>query len=214
MDAYIHCLLTSMIAIVDYDMGNIRSLQNALDFLGAPSVVTRDQKRLASADKIILPGVGAFDLAMNNLKKYRLISVLNELVIKKKKKILGICLGMQLLAQTGKENGTTQGLGWIRGTVKKMKGGPKYRLPHIGFNSISIRRKNNALFRGIEEGTDFYFVHSYVLAADDTSDVAALTRYAEPFVSSVTKGNIYGIQFHPEKSQSNGLTLLKNFISL
>lgn len=203
-----------MIAIVDYDMGNIRSLQNALNFLGTASVVTRDPRRLASADKIMLPGVGAFNLAMNNLKKYRLIPVLNDLVIEKKKKILGICLGMQLLAQTGKENGITSGLGWIRGMVKKMRGNPKYKLPHIGFNSVIIQQKDNPLFRGIADGTDFYFVHSYILEAKEESDIAALTPYSEPFVSSVTKENIFGIQFHPEKSQSNGLTLLKNFISL
>lgn len=203
-----------MIAIVDYEMGNIRSLQNALDFLGAASIVTRNSKKLLAADKIILPGVGAFDLAMKNLKRFKLLPVLNEAVVKRKKNILGICLGMQLLAQKGTENGVTDGLGWIKGTVKKIPADPKYRLPHIGFNSILIKQNKNPLFRNIEDGTNFYFVHSFVLTPSDNVDIASWTDYGIKFVSSVAKNNIYGIQFHPEKSQSNGLTLLKNFISI
>lgn len=202
-----------MIAIVDYDMGNIKSLQNALDFLGAPSVVTKDPKKLLAADKIMLPGVGAFDLAMKNLKKFTLIPVLNA-AFEKKKKILGICLGMQLFAQLGTENGKTPGLGWIQGSVKKMKASTRYRLPHIGFNSIRVQQKDNPLFHGISDGTDFYFVHSYAMVVKNKQDIAALTNYGAPVVASVAKDNIYGIQFHPEKSQSNGLTVLKNFISL
>jgi len=203
-----------MIAIIDYEMGNIRSLQNALDFLGCDSLVTRDPKIIASAKKIILPGVGTFDLAMKNLIKFELLPILNDEVIRRKKTILGICLGMQVFASLGEENGATKGLGWINGRVMKIDSkGKKIRFPHIGFNSIEIFDRNNPLFRDLASGSDYYFDHGYVFEDIHTQHIASYTTYGVPFVSSIHKDSIYGTQFHPEKSQSNGLKVLKNFIS-
>jgi len=204
-----------MIAIIDYEMGNIRSLQNALDFLGCDSRVTRDPNVITSSEKIILPGVGTFDLAIKNLKKFELIPVLNDEVIHKKKCILGICLGMQVFASSGEENGLTEGLGWIDGRVVRIDSkGKKIRLPHIGFNSIEFFDTKNPLFTDLVSGSDFYFDHGYIFEDVHMQNIASKTTYGVPFVSSVHKDSIYGTQFHPEKSQSNGLKLLKNFISI
>ncbi len=196
-------------------MGNIKSLENALDFLGCESCVTNQVQTILKADKIILPGVGAFDVAMKNLQKYNIMNSLNKAVFEKNIPILGICLGMQILATVGEENGPTDGLGWIDGSVKRFSlGDSKIRIPHIGFNSVDFENKSPNLFEGLTKGADFYFVHSYHMICGSNSDVSSWTQYGEKFVSSVQKGNIFGTQFHPEKSQSNGLTLLKNFISL
>lgn len=204
-----------MIAIIDYKMGNIKSLENALEFLGCKSCVTNKVEKILSADQIILPGVGAFDLAMKNLQKYNLIEVVHKAVFEKNIPILGICLGMQILADSGEENGPTDGLGWIHGSVERFSfSDPKIRIPHVGFNSIHFENKSPNLFEGLRDEADFYFVHSYHMVCKDNSDVSSWTDYGEKFVSSVQKGNIFGVQFHPEKSQSNGLTILKNFISL
>jgi len=204
-----------MIAIIDYKMGNIKSLENALDFLGCESCVTNQAQTILNADKIILPGVGAFDVAMKNLQKYNIMDSLNKAVFEKNIPILGICLGMQILVTVGEENGPTDGLGWINGTVKRFSiGDSKIRIPHIGFNSVDFEDKSPNLFEGLTKGSDFYFVHSYHMICENNSDVSSWTQYGEKFVSSVQKGNIFGTQFHPEKSQSNGLKLLKNFISL
>jgi glutamine amidotransferase len=204
-----------MIAIIDYKMGNIKSLENALDFLGCESCVTNQAQTILKADKIILPGVGAFDVAMKNLQKYNIIDSLNKAVFEKNIPILGICLGMQILATVGEENGPTDGLGWIDGSVKRFSlGDSKIRIPHIGFNSVDFEDNLPNLFEGLTKGADFYFVHSYHMICGSNSDVSSWTQYGEKFVSSVQKGNIFGTQFHPEKSQSNGLKLLKNFISL
>lgn len=195
-------------------MGNIKSLENALDFLGCKSCVTNKAEIILSADKIILPGVGAFDLAMKNLQKLNLIETLNQAVFEENIPILGICLGMQILADTGEENGPTDGLGWINGSVRHFSfSDSKLRIPHVGFNSIRFENKSPNLFNGLANGADFYFVHSYHMICERDSDVSSWTNYGEKFVSSVQKGNIFGVQFHPEKSQSNGLTILKNFIS-
>ena len=204
-----------MIAIIDYKMGNIKSLENALSFLGCESCVTNQAEKILGADKIILPGVGAFDVAMKNLQKNNLVETLNTAVFEKHIPILGICLGMQLLASRGEENGLTDGLGWISGTVKRFSFNNKnIRIPHIGFNSVDFEDRSPNLFEGLTEGADFYFVHSYHMMCENNADVASWTEYGEKFVSSVQKGNIFGTQFHPEKSQSNGLKLLRNFIAL
>lgn len=204
-----------MIAIIDYKMGNIKSLENALHFLGCESCVTNQAQEILSADKIILPGVGAFDVAMENLRKYNIIDTLNTAVLEKKIPLLGICLGMQLLASHGDENQPTDGLGWIDGTVQRFSfQNSKIRVPHIGFNSVHYEDRSPNLFDGLTKEADFYFVHSYRMICKSNSDVASWTEYGEKFVSSVQKGNVFGTQFHPEKSQSNGLKLLRNFISL
>lgn len=204
-----------MIAIIDYKMGNIKSLKNALDFLGCKSCVTNNAEIILSADKIILPGVGAFNIAMKNLQEFNLIRILKHAVFENNVPILGICLGMQILADMGEENGPTEGLGWIEGQVKHFSfSDSKIRIPHVGFNSVYFENKTPNLFKGLKRGADFYFVHSYHFVCKDNSDVSSWAHYGENFVSSVQKGNVFGVQFHPEKSQSNGLTVLKNFISL
>jgi len=204
-----------MIAIIDYKMGNIKSLENAIGFLGCKSCVTNQADIILTADKIILPGVGAFDVAMKNLKKYQIIEPLTKAVFENNIPILGICLGMQLLATLGEENGLTEGLGWINGTVRRFSfDDEKIRIPHIGFNSVDYVDKSPNLFEGLTKGADFYFVHNYRMICEDNADVSSWTYYGEKFVSGVQKGNVFGTQFHPEKSQSNGLKLLKNFISL
>jgi glutamine amidotransferase len=204
-----------MIAIIDYKMGNIQSLKNALNFLGAECCVTNDSDVIIGADKIILPGVGAFNIAMKNLQGFNLIGILNQAVFDNNTPILGICLGMQILADIGEEDGPTEGLGWIDGQVKRFSfSESKLRIPHIGFNSVYSENKNPNLFSGLKNGSDFYFVHSYRMACKENSDVSSWAYYGEKFVSSVQKDNVFGVQFHPEKSQSNGLTVLKNFISL
>jgi imidazole glycerol-phosphate synthase subunit HisH len=199
-----------MIAIVDYKMGNIKSLKNAMDFLGADCCVTSKADEILNAEKIILPGVGAFNIAMKNLKELDLVEVLNRAVFEKNISILGICLGMQIFAARGEENELVDGLGWIKGTVKRFS--DDLRIPHIGFNEVDFKNKSLDLFSGIENGANFYFVHSYHIICEEPSDAIAWTDYGEKFVSIVRRGNITGVQFHPEKSQSNGLVLLKNFI--
>jgi glutamine amidotransferase len=204
-----------MIAIIDYKMGNIKSLENAIDFLGCTSCVTNQAEKILNADKIILPGVGAFNIAMKNLKIFKIIEPLTKAVFEKKIPILGICLGMQLFATHGEENGLTDGLGWINGTVKRFSfNDEKIRIPHIGFNSVDFENRSPNLFEGLTKEADFYFVHNYHMICENNSDASSWTQYGERFVSSIQKQNIFGTQFHPEKSQSNGLKLLKNFISL
>ena len=194
-------------------MGNIKSLTNALEFLGARYSITRDAQAILEAKKIILPGVGAFNQAMDNLRHFHLVEVLERAVFEKHIPILGICLGMQILAEIGEENGPSKGLGWIKGIVKRFHfSNQKLSIPHIGFNSVYFEEKKSNLFKGLQNGADFYFIHSYHLVGEDDSDVVAFTDYGGKFISAVQKDNIFGVQFHPEKSQSNGLTLLKNFL--
>ncbi len=200
-----------MIVIVDYDMGNVFSVKNALDALNVESIVSRDPKDLVKADKIILPGVGAFPDGMLNLKKMGLIEVLENEVLKNKKPFLGICLGMQLLASVGEEHALTTGLGWIEGCVKKFSiDGNKFRIPHMGWNDI-VPQKDNLLFDDVKPAI-FYFVHSYHLVLGDQSQSTATCDYGEKFVAAVQKDNIFGVQFHPEKSQKSGLSVLENFL--
>ena len=205
-----------MLAIVDYKMGNIRSLRSALAFLGADAVVTDDPAQLLRADRIILPGVGAFDAAMRNLRERNLVEPLCEAVMGRRTLALGICLGVQILATSGDENGPTDGLGWIRGSVVSMAAdAPGARIPHVGFNTVRFTDAGAELFAGLDGEKDFYFVHGYHLVCDDKADVAGWVDYAaHDFVASVHQDNVFGVQFHPEKSQSNGLTVLKNFVRL
>ena len=196
-----------MVAIVEYGMGNVASVQKALRFLNVDSVVTADFEEINRSKYIILPGVGSFRQAMENLRQRKLITFLREKVAESKP-FLGICLGMQLLAEKGYEDGTTEGLGFIEGEVIRIpaSGLP---VPHIGWNNIDIK-----IPKYFDKLTDnnFYFVHSYFFNAKNISDVAATVSYGSDLVAVVQKNNVFGTQFHPEKSQTAGLQVLKNFI--
>lgn len=203
-----------MISIVNYGMGNIQSIQGALQYLGFESNVVSTPDGILDSGKLILPGVGSFAKAMANIRNLQLLDALNRSVLERNRPILGICLGMQLLADSGDEDGPSDGLGWIPGKVRKINAGAKLKVPHVGFNTAFFVDRNNALFEGLNTSGDFYFVHGYVFDCARKSDVSSWTEYGERFASSIRYKNIYGTQFHPEKSQSNGLTVLRNFASL
>lgn len=200
------------IVIIDYGMGNVFSVQNALSVLGAKSIISKKPEDIASSDRIILPGVGAFPDGMKNLKASVLVGVLEREILEKKKPFLGICLGMQLLASLGKEYKETKGLNWIPGTVRRFEvDEKKFRIPHVGWNDI-VPKENSILFSGITNPV-FYFVHSFHFVPEDPLVIAARCDYGETFVVSVQKDNIFGTQFHPEKSQKSGFAVLKNFLN-
>ena len=202
-----------MIVIVDYGMGNVGSIANMLKKIGAQATLSADTYQIASADKLILPGVGAFDSCMQGLQARNLIPVLNECVLQRRIPILGICLGMQLFTRTSEE-GKLPGLGWVNANTVRFRPQEQQlvRVPHMGWNSIQIQ-KSGALFPSFEEDSRFYFVHSYHVVCDSQEDVTALTRYGADFVSSFEHDNILGVQFHPEKSHRAGLQLLSNFVA-
>ena len=202
----------SKIVIVDYSCGNIDSVNSAITYHGVKGVVTRDPKIINNADKIILPGQGSFKIGVNNLKKYNLFDLIISKALNDNTPILGICLGMQVLATMGFENGKENGLNLIPGNIEKMKE-TKLKLPHIGWNEIEISKKSPIL-KDIKNQTDFYFVHSYKFVCEDNDDILTTTKYEDTFVSSVCKKNIFGVQFHPEKSLTAGLQLIKNFIDI
>lgn len=201
-----------MIAIVDYGMGNVGSVLNVLKLLGAEGRVTRNSKDFAEATHIILPGVGAFADGMRGLRDCGAMESLSREVAEKRKPFLGICLGMQLLADIGEEGGETPGLGWIKGRTRRLRvDGSKFRLPHIGWNDVALSA--SPLFKNVA-ARDFYFVHSYCIEPADRELIIGTCEYGEVFAATVQSGNIFGVQFHPEKSQKGGLQILKNFISL
>ena len=200
------------IVIIDYGMGNIQSIVNALIFLGYKASLSRESEILNQADCYILPGVGAFGLAMENLKKYNLIDILEENVITKKKPILGICLGMQLLAKSSTEISFHKGLGWIDATIEELKVTEDLRVPHVGWNAVEIRREL-PLFKGIASDSHFYFDHSFHMVCHDKSLLGSVAFYGESITASIQKDNIFATQFHPEKSQIAGLKLLRNFLN-
>jgi len=202
------------IAIVDYGMGNLHSIYRKLVLLGADPIVTANAGDFVNADKIILPGVGHFTNAMDNLHKLRLIEPLNEAVINKKKPVLGICLGMQLMANHSEE-GDTAGLGWIDASVVKfnIQDKLKHKVPQTGWNTIEITKKNDLLTQ-IENQSEFYFLHSFHFEQTKTEAILAKTIFEYEFVSAVAQENIFGTQFHPEKSLNTGIQLLKNFIHI
>lgn len=203
-----------MIAVIDSGVGNIRSVSNALAYIGAKFTVTQKKEDLKKASKIIFPGVGSFADGMKALQDSNLLSSLEDEVFKKKTPYLGICLGMQLLAEEGQEDGRHKGLGWIKGVVQKIDvGDSRWKLPHIGWNDI-CPKENHLLYQGITNDRNFYFLHSYVLAPKDNSIVTATCEYGISFCASIQIDNIYGVQFHPEKSQKNGLQLLTNFVKI
>lgn len=200
-----------MITIVDYGMGNLRSVYNALSLLGADVCVSDKPEDVLAADRLILPGVGAFGRAMDNLRQRGLIDPLNEKVLLQKTPILAICLGMQLLAEDGYEHGHFEGLGWIRGTVRPFDL-TDLPVPHVGWNEITLHGSHKPFHGLASTNREFYFVHSYHLTDADSEVVAATVDYGYEFVCAVHQENIFGTQFHPEKSQNNGLTILRNFM--
>lgn len=201
-----------MIAIIDYDAGNLKSVEKALLSLGQECVVTRDFKEIEQADKVILPGVGSFGQAMEQLKKFELDKVLKE-IPDSGKPFLGICLGLQLLFERSEESEGVEGLGMLKGEILRIPDKEGLKIPHIGWNSLDLQG-NGRLFAGLEEHPYMYFVHSYYLKAAEESIVKATTDYSVRIHASVEQGNIFACQFHPEKSGSVGLQILKNFAEI
>ncbi len=199
-----------MIAIVDYGMGNLKSVTNAFLKLAAEVTITRDKKEIERATAVVLPGVGAFGRCVENLKAFGLFDFLKELLASDKR-YLGICLGMQILFESSEEAPGVEGLGFIKGTVPRFTGDVK--VPHMGWNSIDIVAKGADIFHGIKNHEYFYFVHSYYCAPEDDGVIATRTPYGIEFTSSIIKGNLFACQFHPEKSQKAGLKVLENFIA-
>jgi glutamine amidotransferase len=202
-----------MITIIDYGMGNLRSVQKAFERIRIPAKISSDVSAVLNAEKLVLPGVGHFERGINNLKERGLLSALNEVVLEKKKSVLGICLGMQLMTEYSEE-GDCEGFGWIKAKTKKFTFNSNgLKIPHMGWNNLSIKN-SDSIFREISADNFFYFVHSYFISCTNESDVLAETIYGNNFVSSFQKENIFGCQFHPEKSHDKGLQILKNFANL
>lgn len=201
-----------MIAMIDYDAGNIKSVEKALQKLGADVVITKDQHEILSADKVILPGVGSFGDAMNNLKKYGLDEVIHQ-VVQKGTLFLGICLGLQLLFERSDESPEAVGLGILKGEILRIPDAEGLKIPHMGWNSLHLQN-NGRLFKGLKENDYVYFVHSYYLKAEEEEIVKATTNYSVNIHASVEKDNVFACQFHPEKSSDVGLQILKNFVEL
>ncbi len=201
-----------MIVIVDYGMGNLRSVQKGFERVGSKALVSRDIEDIKSADKLVLPGVGAFPECMKNLARFELVKPIIDF-LGSGKPFLGICLGLQLLFDESEEFGLNEGLKVIPGKVKAFSRDMGLKIPHMGWNQI-ILKKDVPLFDGISNGSFFYFVHSYFVEPDSSSDVATETEYGVTFTSAIARDNIFALQFHPEKSQQNGLRVLKNFSCL
>lgn len=210
-----------MIGIVDYGMGNLRSVQKALERLGEVCFLATQPEELDKADRIVLPGVGAFEDAITALKKSALDEAMTEKV-RQGTPFLGICLGMQMLFERSYENGVFEGLGWFPGEVIRFDfsampsgaGDEKYSIPHMGWNQVTIEQPRHLFWQGVEPGTFFYFVHSYYVVPKDVSVVGCRTEYGTTFCSAITQDNIVATQFHPEKSQASGVQLLENFLRM
>ena len=198
-----------MIAIIDYQMGNLRSVQKAFERVGHAAAITSDPRTLAQAEKLVLPGVGAFADAIGELRNRELVGPIRE-AIAAGKPFFGICLGLQLLFDVSYEDGAHEGLGIIPGEVRRFEVPRQYKVPHMGWNTVDVRRRS-PLLAGIDDGAHFYFVHSYYVVPKDTSVVALEASYPDPFCAAVWRNNLFATQFHPEKSQAAGLQLLKNF---
>lgn len=204
-----------MIGIVDYGLGNISAFANIYKQLNIPFKAVKNAAEIQAVDKLILPGVGAFDYAMQLLNESGMRETLDEMVLDKKVPVLGVCVGMQIMADSSEE-GAMAGLGWVSGKVRKidvMQLNHKPTIPHMGWNQVRPK-KDMEVFAGIDYEQGFYFLHSYYFSADNTDDILAVADYAGEFSCAVHKDNIYGFQFHPEKSLLNGVTLLKNFANL
>ena len=202
-----------MIGIIDYGMGNVGSISNMLRKIGVETLISSDAKVLTNAEKLILPGVGSIDQGMNNLSTLGLVEVLQTLVFEKNKPILGICLGMQMLTEFSEE-GSKPGLGFIKANTLRFQNLPEgCAIPHMGWNSVRLI-KHNVLFNGLGQDSRFYFAHSYYISCNNLGDVLATTHYGLDFCSAFQSGNVFGVQFHPEKSHKFGMTLLKNYTEL
>ena len=201
-----------MIAIIDYDAGNLKSVEKALIALGEEVILSRDSSEILQADKVILPGVGSFGDAMNNLDRFGLVDTIKN-VVAKDTPFLGICLGLQLLFKESEETPGAEGLNLLPGKIFKIPAKEGFKIPHMGWNSLKIK-PDTYLFAQIPDGAYVYFVHSYYLKAEDPDIVAATTEYSTHIHAAVEQGNIFACQFHPEKSSEVGLQILKNFISL
>lgn len=201
-----------MIAIIDYDAGNIKSVEKAMQLLGQDVTITRDRETILKADKVILPGVGAFGDAMGKIHQYGLYEVIHE-VVKRNTPFLGICLGLQLLFERSDETPGVEGLGILKGEILRIPDKEGLKIPHMGWNSLEFQN-NGRLFKGLPKDPYVYFVHSYYLKAADEGIVTATTEYSTHIHASVEQGNVFACQFHPEKSSSVGLAILKNFAEL
>lgn len=201
-----------MIAVIDYDAGNLKSVEKAFLSLGEEVSITRNREEILAADQVVLPGVGAFGDAMGRLHQYGLVDVIHQ-VVDRKTPFLGICLGQQLLFESSEESKGVEGLGILKGKILQIPPQEGQKIPHMGWNSLTIRPKSR-LFAGVEEGAYVYFVHSYYLKAQDETQVAAFTDYGVRIHAAVEQGNVMACQFHPEKSSSVGLQILKNFVHM
>lgn len=201
-----------MVVIIDYGMGNTGSVKNAIKAIGADVLVSNKKADIEAASHIILPGVGAFQDGIKNISSSGLAGILEKEVLNKQKPFLGLCLGMQLLATEGTEGARSKGLGWIKGVVRRFEIDKSFKVPHVGWNDVKPLKKSG-LFAGISRPV-FYFVHSYIFIPEDNTVISAETEYGEKFPAALEKGNIFGLQFHPEKSQFAGLKVLENFLKL
>lgn len=201
-----------MIAIIDYDAGNLKSVEKALEFLGQQTVVTRDRDEILAADKVVLPGVGAFGDAMDKLHKFNLVNTIYD-VADKKMPFLGICLGLQLMFAESEESPGVAGLGLLKGRIRRIPASQGLKIPHMGWNSLEIT-PGTRLFQGIGAEPYVYFVHSYYLEAENLEDVAAKTHYSVEIHAAVERENLFACQFHPEKSSEVGLHILRNFAQI
>ena len=206
------------IVVIDYDIGNVRSILNAFNKVGISPLLSRDKEKILNADAVVLPGVGAFSHGMKKLHQYFLVEILKEYA-KSNKPLLGICLGMQMLLEKSEEFGRTEGIGLIKGKVIKLpfNDDKNEKLPHVSWNEIESKEINwdRTILKNINQKSDMYFVHSYIAVPSDENTILSTTLYSNStFCSSIKKGNIYGCQFHPEKSAKEGLKILKNFIDI
>jgi glutamine amidotransferase len=201
-----------MIALIDYDAGNMKSVEKAFEYLNEPVIITRDRREILDADRVVLPGVGAFGDAMEKLHQYELVEPIRE-VVASGKPFLGICLGLQLLFERSEESPGVEGLGLLPGEIVRIPKTEGLKIPHMGWNSIDIR-EGSRLFQGIDSQSYMYFVHSYYLRAKNPEDVAATTSYGTCIHAAVEHENLFACQFHPEKSSEKGLRILKNFASM
>jgi glutamine amidotransferase len=200
-----------MIVVVDYGMGNVRSIEKIFDRLEVPIRCSADAAEMRSAKALILPGVGSFGEGMKNLRERGLIPVLSEQALERKVPVLGICLGMQLMSCFSEE-GNVEGLGWVRATTRRFPAEPPVRVPHVGMNRVAAGGLR--LFSGIPADSSFYFVHSYYVSCEDSAIITGKTTYGIQFDSALEAGNIFGVQFHPEKSHQPGLELYRNFVAM
>ena len=213
MESQIQGNMKKEVVVIDYGMGNLWSVKSALDFIGVETIISSDPKKITAANILVLPGVGAFRRAMTSLNKTGISEAIVEAVSRKKTKILGICLGMQLLGQSSTEDGFTEGLSLITSKSEKFNNdhNPEIKIPHVGFNSVYFPENSN-LFQQLKKESDFYFTHSYKMTLSNSEGLESKTHHAGDFLAAYENENIFATQFHPEKSQSNGLRLLHNFI--